>query len=121
MAVHIRGVPSDLDSAFKELQKSTRILLWRTLRSGAAAAITEKNWDQSGMPVPQFSVEQMISAERVAVVTDSLKNSESVECFMMLELGLDREKRKISKFRVAPFPGVNYRQTRYPLAILRVH
>jgi len=58
MAVHIRGVPSDLDPLSK-IAKKHGILWWRTLRSAAAAAITEKKTeDHLGMPTfLQFSVE----------------------------------------------------------------
>jgi 8-amino-3,8-dideoxy-alpha-D-manno-octulosonate transaminase len=121
MAVHIRGVPCDLDRLATIARKYQIHLLEDVAQSGGGSYHGKKLGSIGEVGSFSFQLNKMISAgEGGAVVT----NEETIyeRALMFHDTGTPYRglEEKDLRYSISPFPGVNYRANEISSAILRV-
>jgi 8-amino-3,8-dideoxy-alpha-D-manno-octulosonate transaminase len=121
MAVHIRGVPADLDQLSKIAKKHGIFLLEDVAQCGGGSYHGKKLGSIGDVGSFSFQLNKIISAgEGGAAVTDDAKTYERMLMFHDVGTPFRSGEEKDLKISVAPFPGLNYRQNEISSAILRV-
>jgi dTDP-4-amino-4,6-dideoxygalactose transaminase len=121
LAVHIRGVPCDLDSLSKIAKKYQVLLLEDVAQCGGGSYHGKKLGSIGDAASFSFQLNKMISAgEGGAVVTNDTTTYERAVMFHDVGTPYRALSERNFKFTVKPFPGVNYRQNEISSAILRV-
>jgi 8-amino-3,8-dideoxy-alpha-D-manno-octulosonate transaminase len=121
LAVHIRGVPCDLDALSRIAKKYQVLLLEDVAQCGGGSYHGKKLGSIGDASSFSFQLNKMISAgEGGAVVTNDTTTYE--RAVMIHDVGTPYRafSERDFKFTVKPFPGVNYRQNEISSAILRV-
>jgi 8-amino-3,8-dideoxy-alpha-D-manno-octulosonate transaminase len=120
MAVHIRGVPCNLD-ALKEIARERNLLLIEDVAQAAGGSYMGRKLGSYGdVGTCSFQLNKMITAgEGGAIVTDSREVYE--RCLMFHDVGTPYRRFSEGQFemKITPFPGVNYRMTEVSAAILK--
>jgi 8-amino-3,8-dideoxy-alpha-D-manno-octulosonate transaminase len=121
MAVHVRGVPCDLDPLSKIAREYQIPLLEDVAQCGGGSYRGRKLGSIGNIGSYSFQLNKMISAgEGGAVVTnDEIAYQRAV---MFHDVGTPYRlfEEKDLKFSIDPFPGINYRMNEVSAAILRV-
>lgn len=120
MAVHIRGVPSDLDPLRKIAQDTGVKLLEDVAQCGGGSYHGKKLGSIGDVGSFSFQLNKMISAgEGGAAVTDDRVTYERM--LMFHDVGSPFRSGEVDepKFKIKPFPGVNYRLNEISSAVLR--
>ena len=120
MAVHIRGVPSDLDPLSKIAKKHGVALLEDVAQCGGGSYHGKKLGSIGDVGSFSFQLNKMISAgEGGATVTDDRTIYERM--LMFHDVGTPFRSGEVDepKLSIKPFPGVNYRLNEISSAILR--
>lgn len=121
LAVHIRGVPCDLDALSKIAKKYQILLLEDVAQCGGGSYHGKKLGSIGDAGSFSFQLNKMISAgEGGAVVTNDTTTYERAVMFHDVGTPYRAFSERNFKFTVNPFPGVNYRQNEISSAILRV-
>jgi 8-amino-3,8-dideoxy-alpha-D-manno-octulosonate transaminase len=121
MAVHIRGVPCDLDRIV-DIAKRYQIFLLEDVAQCCGGSYHGKRLGSIGDAGSfSFQLNKMISAgEGGAIVTNDQTTYE--RCLMFHDTGTPYRglEEKELRYSIQPFPGVNYRANEISSAILRV-
>jgi 8-amino-3,8-dideoxy-alpha-D-manno-octulosonate transaminase len=121
MAVHIRGVPADLDPLSKIAKNHGVKLVEDVAQCGGGSYHGKKLGSIGDVGSFSFQLNKMISAgEGGAAVTDDTTVYERMLMFHDVGTPFRYADEKDFKISIAPFPGVNYRQNEISSAILRV-
>ncbi len=121
MAVHIRGVPADLDPLSKIAKKYGVKLVEDVAQCGGGSYHGKKLGSIGDVGSFSFQLNKMISAgEGGAAVTEDPLIYERMLMFHDVGTPFRSGEEKDLKISIAPFPGVNYRQNEISSAILRV-
>ncbi|HZW55368.1 MAG TPA: DegT/DnrJ/EryC1/StrS family aminotransferase [Nitrososphaerales archaeon] len=121
MAVHIRGVPCDLDQIAKIAKRYQVDLLEDVAQCGGGSYHGKKLGSIGDIGTFSFQLNKMISAgEGGAVVTNDQTTYE--RCLMFHDTGTPYRglEEKELRYSIRPFPGLNYRANEISSAILRV-
>lgn len=121
MAVHIRGVPCDLD-ALSRITKEYEISLLEDAAQCGGGSYHGKRVGTIGIVGSySFQLNKMISAgEGGAVVTDDDTIYERALMFHDVGTPYRVNDEKEFRYKIDPFPGINYRTNEVSSAILRV-
>jgi 8-amino-3,8-dideoxy-alpha-D-manno-octulosonate transaminase len=121
MAVHIRGVPCDLDQLDKIAKEYQILLLEDVAQCGGGSYHGKKLGSMGAAGSFSFQLNKMISAgEGGAVVTNDKEIFERSLMFHDTGTPYRRLEEKDLRYSIEPFPGVNYRGNEITSAILRV-
>jgi 8-amino-3,8-dideoxy-alpha-D-manno-octulosonate transaminase len=120
LAVHIRGLPCDLD-ALSKIARDRGLFLIEDVAQGAGGSYHGRRLGSYGKVATfSFQLNKMITAgEGGAVLTDDRVVYE--RCVMFHDVGTPYRQfsGKAAKFEIEPFPGVNYRMNELSAAVLR--
>ena len=121
MAVHIRGVPCDLDPLQKIAKKHGVILLEDVAQCGGGSYKGKKLGSIGKVGSFSFQLNKMISAgEGGATVTNDQVAYERMLMFHDVGTPFRHNDEEDFEITIKPFPGINYRQNEISSAILRV-
>jgi 8-amino-3,8-dideoxy-alpha-D-manno-octulosonate transaminase len=120
MAVHTRGVPSNI-TALMKIAKDNNLYLIEDVAQGAGGSYRGKRLGAFGdVATFSFQLNKMITAgEGGAAVMDDRITYE--RCLMFHDVGTPYRQfsGEAAEFEIEPFPGVNYRMNEVNAAILR--
>jgi 8-amino-3,8-dideoxy-alpha-D-manno-octulosonate transaminase len=120
MAVHIRGVPSDLDPLKKIAKDHGVYLLEDVAQCGGGSYHGKKLGSIGDVGSFSFQLNKMISAgEGGATVTDDRLTYERMLMFHDVGTPFRAGEPDEPKLEIKPFPGVNYRLNEISSAVLR--
>lgn len=120
MAVHIRGVPSELDPLSKIAKDHGIVLLEDVAQCGGGSYNGRKLGSIGNVGSFSFQLNKMISAgEGGAVVTDDRITYERMLMFHDCGTPFRSGEADEPKLSIKPFPGVNYRINEISAAVLR--